>query len=413
MMADVGMVFLVAWRSIWRARTRSLITVGAMAFGLAFSIFMMAFSDGMYAKLIHDAVSQQAGHVVVEQKDYENAPDPALMVPDADAVLRMASRIPGFVEGQVFILGQGVVQSSRESAGVGVVGIDPVAQALSTPARGRVEGKYLEPGAQEVFMSASMARRLGVASGKRVVLAVNDASGELVQMLFRIAGTFTTGSEEIDGAVVYVPLGAARSLFGLAPHAATRVGMILENAEMAPAFRDALSRETGSREGLAVYLWNEVLPDLARYIRFDRGSALVTCGILIFIVLFTLFNTILMAILEREREFALLMAIGTRPARLMAQVLIESASLSLLGCLAGMALGYGASVAFSGSGIDMSSLYSSSVSVSGFTIDMLVYPRFRLSVAGWMSFWAFLFATGVALLPTLRIGRMSLTERLR
>jgi len=414
MTGDARMIALAAWRSIWRSRSRSLITITALAFGLAFSVFMISFADGMYEKLIRDAVRQQAGHVVVEHREYGSEPSVDLVVKDAAAIAEEASRFPDFAESQLFVLGQGVVQSSRESAGVGIVGIDPRMQAESAAARGLKQGRFLAGDDRDaVFVSETLAKRLGVAAGKRVVLSSNDVSGELVQNLFRICGTFATGSDEIDSAVVYVSLTAARALFGMGARDATRVGIMLRDDAQIAAFRTGLAQRLAGHDALAVRTWGEVLPDLFRYVRFDRASSLVSCGILIFIVLFTLFNTILMAILEREREFALLMAIGASPGRLRTQVILESVVLAALGCALGLALGYASSLWFARDGIDMSALYSSPVSVSGFTIDMMVRPRLRLSVAFSMTALAWLAACLMTLVPALRIGRIAITERLR
>ena len=82
-----------------------------------------------------------------------------------------------------------------------------------------------------------------------------------------------------------------------------------------------------------------MLPDVASYIKMDKGSNFVFQGILIFLILFTIFNTILMSVLERKREFAMLLALGTQPGKLRLQVLMESVFLGFIGCCLGMLLG--------------------------------------------------------------------------
>jgi putative ABC transport system permease protein len=81
------------------------------------------------------------------------------------------------------------------------------------------------------------------------------------------------------------------------------------------------------------------MPELANYIRVDRASNWVFQAFLVCLVMFTIFNTFLMSVLEREREFAVQMALGARPIEIMSQVLCETIYLGLIGCIAGLALG--------------------------------------------------------------------------
>ena len=74
-MSDTFLIIaLVAWRSIWRNRRRTLITVSSIAFGLSLALFFVAMAEGGYSQLVNDAVRMYAGHVTVEHPLYEEAP---------------------------------------------------------------------------------------------------------------------------------------------------------------------------------------------------------------------------------------------------------------------------------------------------------------------------------------------------
>jgi ABC-type antimicrobial peptide transport system permease subunit len=91
--------------------------------------------------------------------------------------------------------------------------------------------------------------------------------------------------------------------------------------------------------------------------------------------LFTIFNTILMSVLERTREFAVLLALGTSPWRLRAQILVESLFLGLLGAGVGLLIGGSAAYALQIHGFDLSQLYEGGMDISGFTIDARVFAE--------------------------------------
>ena len=83
------------------------------------------------------------------------------------------------------------------------------------------------------------------------------------------------------------------------------------------------------------------MPDVATTIRMDRTAISSIMVLLVVIVLFTMFSTILMSILERKREFASLLAIGTQQIELKLQIFIETIIFGLIACPLGSLLGIG------------------------------------------------------------------------
>jgi len=75
---------------------------------------------------------------------------------------------------------------------------------------------------------------------------------------------------------------------------------------------------------------------LRQAINMDLVSGAVFYLILIMVVAFSILNTFLMAIFERTHEFGIMMAVGTRPGRLMRLVLLESIGMTLLGVIGGI-----------------------------------------------------------------------------
>lgn len=72
----------------------------------------------------------------------------------------------------------------------------------------------------------------------------------------------------------------------------------------------------------------------------DLVSGFIFYVILVVVVAFSILNTFLMAILERTREFGVLLAIGMKPKRLVRLVLAESAVLTFFGIAAGSFSGF-------------------------------------------------------------------------
>lgn len=408
------MIARLAWRSIWRNRRRTLITVFSIGFGLAIAIFFIAIAEGIYAQMIDEVVRMQAGHITLENSDYREAPAVDLWL-DAPKVLRSRiETLPQVESTKLIILGHGIARSGSGTVGTTLMGIEPTVEQRTSPvAKHLVAGSYLEDedGAL-VIIGRELANRLRLDVGKKMVITTNDASGDLIDSLCRVKGIFETGSVEIDAYFVQAPLGFARQLFSLPEDGVTQLGLILREPKSQPQVLKTVRTLIDDRP-VSVHPWQEILPEVASYIKLDRGSNIIFQALLIFLVLFTIFNTILMSVLEREREFAVLLAIGTGPRKLRLQVLMESAYLGLVGCVLGLTVGGLSAWAVEIWGIDLKSLLAEGITISGFAVSTklraLVTPRLLLGTAGLV----FVATLILSLIPMQRATRVSIVEQLR
>jgi ABC-type antimicrobial peptide transport system permease subunit len=93
------------------------------------------------------------------------------------------------------------------------------------------------------------------------------------------------------------------------------------------------------KQQLVALNWEKLQPGLKQAIQADLASAWFMYGVLIILVAFSVLNTQLMSVLERTREFGVMMALGVKPSRLGALVITETSLMSGLGLIIGAALG--------------------------------------------------------------------------
>jgi len=408
------MIIRLAWRSIWRHRRRTIITVSSIGFGLACAIFLIALADGVYDQMINDAVRMQAGHITLEHPDYRDAPSVDLFITNLSSLRTEIEKLPEVERTKLLISGQGVARSGAGAVGVSVMGVEPAVEKMTSPlARNIIAGDYLdEKDGSWVVIGSKLARRLKLKKGKKLVITTNDASGALVEELYRVKGIFETGSEEIDGYFIQAPLKAARSLYGLPPNAAIQLGVILHDPEKQREVLQKIKKMVNNKP-IKAYPWQDILPELATYIRIDGGSNRIFQGILLFLILFTIFNTILMSVLEREREFAVLLALGTKPAELKGQVLVESAFIGLIGCFIGLLFGGTIAYAVQIWGWDISSFLQEGITVSGFAISTEMHAKVTASLLLSLGLIVFAATLLLSLIPMRRATHVRIADVLR
>ncbi len=411
---EVGLIGRLAWRSLWRNRRRTLITVGSIALGLAIPIFFVAFAEGVYAQLIDNVARMQAGHVTVEPRGYDQAASIDLRLTGVAALQRRIEAMDEVAYAKRLILGQAIARTGSGTVGVALTGVEPAIEVRISPlAQHLVAGTYLDAGdAAEAVVGRALATRLHVDVGKKLVLTTNDIAGNLVDELCRVKGIFESGSNEIDGHVIQVPIEFARRVFRLPPDTATEIGVVLRRPQDQARVMRRVAGLVDPHD-VSVLSWQEVQPEVASYIRLDRGSNWVFQAMLIVLVLFTIFNTMLMSVLDRQREFAMLLALGTRPREIRLQVLWETVDLAILGCVLGMAIGGAAAWAMQVWGLDLRRFYHQGVTISGFAIDPVLHARLTPGILFGTAALVFVAVLVLSVVPMRHATRLRMIDWLR
>jgi putative ABC transport system permease protein len=371
----------MAWRSLRRNTKRTAITVAAVALGLQFAIVYAAFEQGLSFRLENELVRLLAGHITLEHPDYRMDPGVALYLEDAEGLRRSLEAWPGVNAAKPLVIARGLVKSSQGSGYVEIRGVDPSAESRTSPLVPLiVSGRYLtDRDAPEIVLGESLARRLRVAEGSRIVLATAGADGVLMEVLCRVSGVFQTGISDFDSFLVHVPLEFLRDALQLPPGSATQIGVLASS----PANQKRLMKRItswGDATSVAVYPWQRLLPELDALTRLIKASVWILEGVLLILVLFMVWNTLLMSILERRREFAVQRALGTPPGFVKRQLFLETVWIAAVGTFLGFLWGGGLSLILQYQGVDFERFLGERIPVMGIGLPTVLYTR--LTVPG-------------------------------
>lgn len=407
--SNIKLALYLAWRSLGRNKRRTWISISAISVGMGLSLLMLGFGDGMYQRTIENAVSQNAGNLVLQHPMYQQKPSLDLTVQVTTAERQQIEQLDGVKSTQRLILANALVRSGYSARNGGVYGVDPQVGANSSIAQKVNQGRYLQPGdQQDLIISDKLAHNLKVDLNKRLVLVANDADGNMLEALFRVRGIFPASSDGLDGHLVHMPISAAQKMFNLQADEMTRFGILLSDSTTMMDFYQQLNFLNQPQRLLMT--WEQVLPALADYIRTDRFGLLVFNGMFVFLSLATIFNTILMSVLERRREFSTVMALGTPPGLLRWQILIEGAILATAGSLIGTLLGLLLLSPLFIYGLDMSALFPEGMSTAGVSIDTVVHGYLTFDTASSLFITVLLATTAMALWPMYKATRVKLTQ---
>lgn len=406
-------LLMLALRNLSRNMRRTVITLAAISFGLAMMIATITLQTGSYDEMIDQAIRQMAGHVVVQGAGYQDEKDDEIVIRGASAVrASLSEAFPGATVAQRAILG-GLLVSPSNSVGAGVQGIDPEAEAAVGELDDKlVDGAWLDDDDRGIVIGERMAESLEVEVGDKLVYMGQYAGADVTSRLFRVKGIFRTGSADMDGFLALARLEAAQELMAL-DDVAHQVSVHLTTAE---GSEDAALQAAAlvARDDLEVLSWRQALPELYALIQVDRNSGDVMLGILGLIVAMGVLNTVLMSVLERTREFGVMMGIGMRPRQIAGVVLLEGALLGALGAVIGVSLGAALSWPLVTYGIDYSAY------TGGETMESAGVVMSSVIKGGWnpwrtsvYCFATVLFTALAAAYPAWHVTRLQPVEAIR
>ncbi|HXJ17832.1 MAG TPA: ABC transporter permease [Candidatus Polarisedimenticolia bacterium] len=403
--------FSMAWRNVWRNRRRSLLTVGAIALGLAFNIFMRGIGDGFHDQMVDNSVRAEIGHIQIHRFGYRDDPGLNQTLPAPQRVAQAIRSLP-HVRGYTFrVLGGGLASTTENSSGVQILGVDPAQeQTVTTIQNAIVQGRYLDSGMQRpILLGERLAAHLKTSLDDKVVLLVQAADGSMGAELFRVAGIFRSGAPEMDAGVVFILRSDAQTLFALGDRI-TEAALLLDSSRQVPAALDALSKGlTG--EPVEILPWWRVEPFLQQFIQIDDAFFYVIVLIFFVVISIGILNTIMMSVFERVREFGVMMALGTRPRQIIKLVVEEALALGLVGIVAGSLIGSALTQYFARHGINLSS-FSAGAAALGITSSR-VYSELTLGNLVYSNLAVLAVVMLVALYPAVHAAGLRPVEAIR
>ncbi len=273
------------------------------------------------------------------------------------------------------IIVMGLIYTADNSAGVAILGIDPASDMTRKTLEPEIiEGRYLKDNEKRgVLIGADLARRLRASVGGKAVVTAQDASGQISSQLVRVRGIFRTGINEMDGYLAQVSLPLARELLGVSD-GATQLAVFLENEKHQARIKEQIEPLISGPEA-TVFDWEDIMPDLVLFVQMDNAGAYIFMGIIMVVVALGILNTILMSVLERTREFGLMVALGMDPRRLLGLVVLETAFLSVVSLGVGAILGFGAHLYLAEYGFDMGFVSQEQLTMAGTILDSVVYSE--------------------------------------
>lgn len=319
----------LAWRNLLRTPGRSLVTGGVVALVVFLSLLFLSVYAGAF-DAFYRLLLERTGHLVVRVEGYEDKTDfEGLTFPPPSLPLLPGAGVEGVLEGG------GLVIAGERNRAVVVTGLEPRGLARQ---RSLVKEGSLPRGSGEALLGEALAKALKVGLGDEVVVYAPGGLG-LGVYAFRVVGFLDLPETHLEAKTLLVPLEDAQAL--LAPGRVSRLEIRLPGLGLydLKALEEVKRTLVPHLQGLKVETWLEANPLYAALLPLYDAVMAIYVGIFFVLGGLILLNALYLSLVERVREFGLLVGLGLSGWRVLALVFWESFLLVGVAALVGMGTG--------------------------------------------------------------------------
>ena len=358
-------LFRLAFRNIFRHRTRSLITLCGIAFGSVAIIFIGGFFQDSLDKMRDGYIKGHTGHFQLYKQGFfaKGAAKPFdFLIEQPQEIAAQIAKIPGVRHVAQRILFAGLLGTGETSTSCFVQGVQPeyevtinqqqfvgndssdtfIKMAVKAQLRaglviskGQGLSKEQEYG---IVLGQGLAASIAAHVGDNLTLMTNTVGGSINAIDVKVQGIFYTASKDFDDRAIRILLPTAQKL--LNTDAVQALVVLLEDAADEETFEKQLQELLNNHSWeLEIKSW-KALNDfyVKTEILFWNYYSVVILVVCVIVIL-SIFNTMNMSVLERTTEIGTVMALGMKPQVVVRLFLYEGLILGILGGVLGLVLG--------------------------------------------------------------------------
>ena len=193
-----------------------------------------------------------------------------------------------------------------------------------------------------ILLGTEMANQLGAKVGS--IVTVTSPQGELTPfglvpkyVRFRVVGIFDSGFYDYDSSWAFTSLSAAQRLFALGDVIAV-IEFKIDDIYNAPQVGNELAQAAGP--GFMATNWMQQNKPLFHALKLERLVTFITVGLIVFVAALNILISLIMMVMEKTRDIAVLMSMGTRKSQVRKIFVAQGALIGVVGTAIGLVAGY-------------------------------------------------------------------------
>ena len=411
----------LSFRNLTRYKTRTIITVIAVIASVVISTIVDGYLRGIFNLSLYNLINYESSEVSIYKKGYfekkdEYPHDITLDRKELESIYKTLDKQNLFYspryKTQVSILHYIDSEDVELEYNALLIGLNPDKDKNVFKVSSFVDsGEWVEKGKDGIVVGSKIAEKLSLSVGSFVTLQATGKEGFLETFEEEVIGIVNTENPEVNSSDGFMDL-TVLDEYLLLDGSATELEVSDGKVAIAPkSFATKLSKLIGS-DDIEVYYYEDVNDDLMAIMNGDKGSSYLILIFLFIIAASGISNTMIMSIMERQKETAMLRALGFDRKSINTLFLLEGGIVGLIGAVIGTILGVVILYPLSVHGIDISTLISSDLDI-GYRVPLIIRAGIYWQSFVLIPFIAVVLSVLSALLPVIRSGRKEISELFR
>jgi lipoprotein-releasing system permease protein len=352
----IGLRYLRAKRRNRTISFNTIVSIAGITLGVAALIGTVGIMTG-FKEDIQSKILGTTAHILVNDRMKES------MIEYEDQVKKVAT-VPDVVAATPFIFRQVLLTSQSGVQGIILRGIDPAREGtvtelaknllggnldeLAHPIKVTIPEKEREPNGPDtamrpgIILGKELSMRLGVFTGDtlNVVSPVGPVTGASMTPKIRqfvVVGLFQSGMYEYDSSLAYIELGEAQKFFNMGASVTgieVKVTDVFRAAEIARTIEQTLGFTFWARD------WMQMNRNLFSALKLEKTMMFLLLALITIVASFNIVSTLTMIVTEKQREIAILKAMGATRKGIMRIFMLNGLIIGCSGAAIGVPLGY-------------------------------------------------------------------------
>ncbi|MCX7944997.1 MAG: lipoprotein-releasing ABC transporter permease subunit [Deltaproteobacteria bacterium] len=280
-----------------------------------------------------------------------------------NSIISKLKEIKGIKGAAPFVLSEGMISSDTNLSGVIIKGIIPEEATKVMDIGKNIEAGSLEnlnnpekiPLRSGNVIFSGKDNLPGIIIGRELIKILHLNIGDVVTLFsplgelspfgpmpksrkFKIVGIFYSGMYEFDQKFVYLHLKEAQKFFGLMENV-TGVEITINDIDKTLEMGEAIKNKIGGYP-YKVRNWMEMNRNLFSAIRLEKIVMFIILAFIILVASFNIISTLIMVVIERAKEIAILKTIGVKNRSVIRIFITEGLIIGIFGTVFGEITGY-------------------------------------------------------------------------
>ncbi|MCW8895612.1 FtsX-like permease family protein [Sulfurimonas sp.] len=342
------LILKMAWKNSFTRPARTLLVITMIAVSMSMMLAIQGLYDGMVKNMVDKNKRSDSGDVSLYAKDYRVEKDIKYIIKDAVKMKEDIEKLEGVEAVVLRVMADGLLSTARKSSFASVYGIDLKAEEEFGEFSGFLKEGEINLDKRGAVIGIELAKTLKVGIGSKLVFSTQDTLGNINSIALKIKAIVQTTNILLDSNAIFVDIALLHKFLGTSPLDATQIAVMGEDKNLVKLLKAKYSN-------LDVKSFLELQPMIKQMQEMMVIFNSITFFIVMSVVFIGIFGVVYVSILDRIREFGIVLGIGMQYKYIKAQIFLESVIVGLLGYISGALLGAILLVYLRDYGLDLSS----------------------------------------------------------